>query len=32
VYKLTGVAKLYHKGRRTVRAVTGLNLVATASG
>jgi putative ABC transport system ATP-binding protein len=27
VYKLTGVAKLYHKGRRIVRAVTGLNLV-----
>ena len=27
MYKLTGVAKLYHKGRRTVRAVTGLSLV-----
>jgi putative ABC transport system ATP-binding protein len=27
VYKLTGVTKLYQKGRRTVPAVTGLDLV-----
>jgi putative ABC transport system ATP-binding protein len=27
VYTLTGVTKLYHKGRRTVTAVTGLDLV-----
>ena len=27
MYKLTGVTKLYHKGRRTVPAVTGLDLV-----
>jgi putative ABC transport system ATP-binding protein len=27
VYKLTGVTKLYHKGRRTVPAVRGLDLV-----
>jgi len=27
VYKLTGVTKLYHKGRRTIPAVTGLDLV-----
>jgi putative ABC transport system ATP-binding protein len=27
VYKLTGVTKLYQKGRRTVRAVDGLDLV-----
>jgi putative ABC transport system ATP-binding protein len=27
VYKLTGVTKLYHKGRRTVPAVRDLNLV-----
>jgi putative ABC transport system ATP-binding protein len=27
MYELTGVTKLYHKGRRTVSAVTGLDLV-----
>jgi putative ABC transport system ATP-binding protein len=27
VYKLTGVTKLYHKGRETVPAVTGVDLV-----
>jgi putative ABC transport system ATP-binding protein len=27
VYKLTGVTKLYQKGRRTIRAVQGLDLV-----
>jgi len=27
VYKLTGVTKLYHKGRTTIPAVTGLDLI-----